>query len=397
VLAGGDADHYFDTAPLVGAQVAFTAWIVGDSGTGGATQGAVRDAMLAETAGDPPDIFLHVGDMAYNNGTDSEFTNNFFAPYQAILRNTVCWPTLGNHEGSSSSSGTQSGPYYDAYVLPYNAQAGGLASGTEAYYAFDYANVHFVCLDSHDSDRAPGGDMLDWLTLDLAATVQPWIIAFWHHPPYTKGSHDSDSISDSGGRMRDMRENVLPILEAAGVDLVLSGHSHIYERSFLVDGAYDTPTTAAGHIVDGGDGRPDGTGPYLKTGGSAANNGAVYIVAGHGGTGNSGTGGHPLMFMHDLVNGSCLLSIDRNVLSVRNLRHTGVISDHFSIVKGAHTADCDASGRVDVGDATAFLNCISGPTTALGSLGCSCADLDNDGDVDLLDFALFEQEMTGPN
>lgn len=396
VLAGGDNDHYFETAPSTGAQTAFTAWIVGDSGTGGATQGLVRDAMLAETAGDPPDIFMHVGDMAYNDGTDVEFTDNFFAPYQDVLRHTVCWPTLGNHEGYSSDSGAQSGPYYEAYILPYNGQAGGLASGTEAYYSFDYANVHFICLDSHDSDRTPGGDMLEWLTMDLAATVQPWIIAFWHHPPYSKGSHDSDNVSDSGGRMRDMRENVLPILEAAGVDLVLTGHSHLYERSFLVDCAYDTPTTGAGHIVDGGDGRPDGDGPYLKAGGAVANAGAVYVVAGHGGAATSGAGGHPLMIMHDLVNGSCLLTIDRNVLSMRNLQNTGLISDYFSLVKGSNTGDCDASGSVDDGDVSALADCMSGPATALGPLGCSCADFDEDGDVDLVDFAAFQEAFTGP-
>mgnify|MGYP002150256826 CR=1 FL=1 len=56
-------------------------------------------------------------------------------------------------------------------------------------------------------------------------------------------------------RRRSPRRDALPILEANGVDLVWGGHSHIYERSFLVHGAYDTPTTAPGHIVDSGDGR----------------------------------------------------------------------------------------------------------------------------------------------
>ncbi len=69
--------------------------------------------------------------------------------------------------------------------------------------------------------------MMSWLTQDLAATTKEWIIAFRHYPPYSKGSHDSDTESP----LIQTRENALPILEAAGVDLVLSGHGHSYERS----------------------------------------------------------------------------------------------------------------------------------------------------------------------
>ena len=51
--------------------------------------------------------------------------------------------------------------------------------------------------------------MLTWLQNDLASTAQPWIIAFFHHPPYSKGSHDSDTEIE----LREMRQNALPILE----------------------------------------------------------------------------------------------------------------------------------------------------------------------------------------
>jgi hypothetical protein len=136
-----------------------------------------------------------------------------FDTYPEQLRNTVLWPALGNHDGASADSSTQTGPYYDNFALPRLAEAGGLASGTEAYYSFDYANLHFVCLDSHESDRSPGGAMLTWLEDDLAATTADWVVAYWHHPPYSKGSHDSDAEA----RLVEMRENVLPILESAGV------------------------------------------------------------------------------------------------------------------------------------------------------------------------------------
>jgi MYXO-CTERM domain-containing protein len=329
-LAGGDAEHYFETAPAAGTREKFRAWIVGDSGTGGSHQMAVRDAMLGFAGKYRPQLYLHMGDMAYSDGLTDEFTDNFFAPYASILQNTVCYATMGNHEGHNSDSGTQTGPYYTAYVLPTAGEAGGLPSGTEAYYSFDWANVHFVVLDSHDSPREPGGAMLTWMQADLAATAQEWIIAYWHHPPYTKGSHDSDTE----GQLVDMRENALPILEAAGVDLVLAGHSHIYERSFLLDGAYDTPTTAAGHIKDPGDGKPLGTGPYKKQPGNIANDGAVYIVAGHGGASVSGSADHPVMYFSEVDYGSCLLDVQENRLSIVNVREDGELSDRFTIVKG---------------------------------------------------------------
>ena len=330
--AGGDSESYFATAPARGSTVPFRLWVVGDDGTGGSRQAAVQDAMLSHTVGRRPDLFLHMGDMAYDDGTVQQFDDNFVAAHRDVLEHTVCWPTMGNHEGHSSlvsgrdpDAPTTSGPYYDAYVLPRYGEAGGLESGTEAYYAFDYANVHFVVLESHQSSRATGGAMLTWLAADLAATDQAWIVAYWHHPPYTKGSHDSDTESSHV----DMRENALPILEAHGVDLVLGGHSHIYERSYLVHGAYDTPTTAAGHIFDTGDGQDDGDGAYNVSG-----DGALYVVAGHGGASVSRVGDHPLMFFSEVEHGSCLVDVEGGAMTLRNVRYDGVETDHVTLVKG---------------------------------------------------------------
>ena len=128
-----------------------------------------------------------LGDSAYQSGTDAEFQNAVFNMYPMLLRQSVLWPTLGCHDSISADSTSQSGPYFDIFSVPRNAEAGGVASGTEAYYSFDFGNIHFIVLDSFESSRAPNGAMLTWLTSDLAATTQPWIIAYWHHPPYSKG------------------------------------------------------------------------------------------------------------------------------------------------------------------------------------------------------------------
>lgn len=330
-LAGGDADHYFVTHRPPGSKTDMRLWVVGDSGTGDENQAMVHEAMRAYTAATHRSIdhYIHVGDMAYSDGTDWEFQHHFFEPYQATLQNTVCWPAMGNHEGSTSRGLSGIGPYYDAYVVPAAAEAGGAASGTEAYYSFDISEVHFICLDSHDLDRSPDAAMAQWLRADLEGANAKWLVAFWHHPPYTKGSHDSDTET----QLIEMRQNFMPILESAGVDLTLTGHSHIYERSMLMDGAYTTPTVAEGVILDDGDGSPEGDGPYEKSEGLNPNEGEINIVAGHGGTSNGRRGTMPVMREIIVEHGSVILDIKGDTLTGVMLDKFGVSRDLFSIVK----------------------------------------------------------------
>jgi len=330
-LAGGDAAHHFKTHPAADSAPDMRIWVLGDSGKGSKEQIMVFDAMNEFTAKSerPLDHFLHVGDMAYDDGTDWEFQKRFFEPYQSTLRNTVCWPAIGNHEGVTSRGISGYGPYFDAYVVPTAGEVGGAASGTEAYYSFDIAGVHFICLDSHDLDRKPDGAMAQWLRADLEQTSAQWLIAFWHHPPYSKGTHDSDAEH----REIEMRESFMPILESAGVDLTLTGHSHIYERSMLMDGAYATPTVAEGVILDDGDGNPKGDGAYRKSAGLQPNEGSVSIVAGHGGTTNGRMGTSPVMRSISVEHGSVILDITADSLTGIMVDKYGATQDLFRIVK----------------------------------------------------------------
>ena len=93
-----------------------------------------------------------LGDNAYENGTDSEYQAAVFDMYPTMLRQSVLWPALGNHDTAQSANPPASLPYFAMFTLPTGAQAGGMASGTEKYYSFDYANIHFICLDSMTSD-----------------------------------------------------------------------------------------------------------------------------------------------------------------------------------------------------------------------------------------------------
>ncbi len=330
ILAGADASTFFVTSPPAGTQQPTRVWVIGDSGTANADARAVRDAYLAFTGSRYTDLWLMLGDNAYPSGTDAEYQAAVFATYPSLLRQTVLWPALGNHDGISADSSTQTGPYYDIFTLPAAGEAGGFPSGTEAYYSFDHANIHFICLDSEGSDRSVGGAMYNWLESDLAATTQEWIIAYWHHPPYTKGSHNSDTES----KLVDMRTNILPLLEDGGVDLVFNGHSHSYERSFLIDGHYGVSTTFAAEMkIDGGDGRPGGDGAYNKAAGGRQ--GTVYCVAGSSGKLTSGPLNHPVMFHSVLTLGSVVLDVDGNRLDATFVDSTGAVDDTFTLIQGA--------------------------------------------------------------
>ena len=135
-----------------------------------------------------------------------------------------------------------------------------------------------------------------------------------------------------------MRTNVVPVLEAYGVDLILSGHSHSYERSYLLNGHHGySPTLTSAMIKDGGSGRTDETGAYLKTtSGQTPNAGAVYVVAGSSGWATHlQPRNHPAMYVTLLQMGSMVIDINGNRLDARFLRETGAIDDYFTIIKGA--------------------------------------------------------------
>ena len=331
-LAGGDSDHFVVTAPTPGTAKPTRIWVIGDSGTADRNARAVRDAFLNFTESRDPDLWIMLGDNAYYHGTDNEYQRAVFNTYPHVLPKTVLWPTLGNHDGDTADSTTESGPYYDIFSLPRNGEAGGVASGTEAYYSFDYGNMHFICLDSYETDRSADGAMMTWLEADLAANDKEWIIAFWHHAPYSKGSADSDKELGSIA----LRQNAVPLLERYGVDLVLTGHSHSYERSYLIDGHYGLSDTFTDALKkNSGDGSATGDGAYRKPATvGAPHAGAVYVVAGNAGV--IKTGGsldHPAMPVSFRILGSMVLDVNGNRLDAKFLGSTGDIWDAFTILK----------------------------------------------------------------
>jgi hypothetical protein len=331
MLASGD-DYFFVTAP--DGPKPTRIWVLGDSGTANANAAAVRDAYEGFAASRHTDIWMMLGDNAYGIGTDQQYQNAVFDMYPAMLRKSVLWPTIGNHETYSFEEPM---PYLSIFTLPTAGEAGGVPSGTESYYSFNYGNIHFVCLDSMTQERSSTGPMAAWLEQDLAANTNDWVIAYWHHPPYTKGSHNSDDPFGFDYELVEMRENLVPILESYGVDLVLCGHSHSYERSYLLNGHYGYSSEIASKpelILNSGSGRINESGPYVKPAATSTNQGTIYVVAGSSGQTSGGTLDHPAMFISLNQLGSLVLDIDGDRLDARFLESDGVVSDYFTILKG---------------------------------------------------------------
>jgi hypothetical protein len=331
VLTNG-TNFAFRTGPSIGSRTPVRVWILGDSGFTNDSAAAVRNGYLNYPGTRRPDVWLMLGDNAYTGGSDAIYQNAVFDMYPMFLRQTPLWSTIGNQETAGSANPPATIAYFEIFSFPMSGEAGGEPSGSERYYSFDYGNVHFICLDSMSSSRAAGGPMLTWLAADLAGTDQEWTIAFWHHPPYSKGFRDSDANIEQ----IEMRANAVALLESYGVDLVFTGHCHSYERSHLLDGHYGLSSTfTTNFFKDAGDGRLAGDGAYLKPSlGPAAHEGAVYVVAGSGSSVNGGPFNHPVMYQGRSVLGSVVLDIHANRLEFKFLRETSVIDDYFTLIKG---------------------------------------------------------------
>lgn len=336
-------NFFFVTDPPIGPSRPTRIFVLTDFGTRDSYEQNLRDAYqnFAATNG-AANVWISCGDNDQTDGSDNNYSVSVFGAaygYSNLLQNLALRPTPGNHDyGNSRNTGAT---YYANFTMPASGEAGGVPSGSENYYSYDYANIHFISLDAitQSHSASTNSEMIQWLYRDLASNTQRWTIAYWHGPPYSRGTHDSDSTTDTLSWMTQMRENVVPVLEAFGVDLVLNGHCHLHERTWLLNGHYGYSSTfSEAHKVDAGDGRIDGDGAYLKPPGQKA--GTVYMVVPSGGQPRtSSSTQHPATLMRlQNVLGSCIIDVNGDRLDVQAFGayspYTDFqIVDHFTILK----------------------------------------------------------------
>ncbi len=339
-LASG-ADYYIKTAPPSGDTRPFRLWVLGDFGFPGDRQTQTYAAFRAATATRPPDAWVWLGDNAYCCGSEDQYQRYVFDIYAPTFRNTPIVPCPGNHDYSDSNTNFDV-PYYTLFTMPKRGEAGGVASEKASYFSVDYGNVHIVSLDSQGQQPEDNKRLYDttsvqvqWLKRDLAANRLPWTIVIFHHPPYTKGTHNSDTQE----QLRLLRQNLNPLLERFGVDLVLNGHSHVYERFYRMRGytGLANAFNPAQHIAESTSARYDGTPnscPILTKG-----QGTLYIVNGAGGAPGGQQPGYPMPAMltgNTLLGGSLLLDVNDNRLDAQYILQDGTIFDRFTVLKNVN-------------------------------------------------------------
>lgn len=227
----------FRTAPPLDTTRTVKFLAFGDSGGGGADQYALLDQMMKV----PYDMIIHTGDLAYDQGSLAQFEDTVFTPYAELLRHIAFLPAAGNHEYDTM----QGAPFREVFNLP----------GEETWYSYDYGPIHFAALDT-ESDYSV---QAKWLSGDLAASKAPWKVVYMHKPPYESGVHGSDTS---------LRSLIAPIVEKYGVQLVLAGHDHDYERM--------TPQNGVQYVVTGGGGK--GTRQVSSSGFTAFSVDVIHFV-----------------------------------------------------------------------------------------------------------------------
>ncbi|MCW3115939.1 MAG: hypothetical protein JWM28_21 [Chitinophagaceae bacterium] len=358
----GATDNFFTTLPTSTAARKLRFAAFGDCGKGDATYQSQSltqyQSYLTTNNIDAPDAWLLLGDNAYNAGTDAEYTSNFFGTYGgSILKNHKLYPVPGNHDYANSATNQDThslNPYFSIFDLPCAGEAGGFASNKEEFYSYDIGNVHFLALDAYGEESNlriydTTGAQAVWVKGDLAsnAFTGKWIIAYWHHPPYTMGSHNSDSEIE----LISMRENFIRILERYGVDMIINGHSHDYERSLLMKGYYkvnavdpqlnesnffNLTATTSSYQVSTSTAKyiNASTCPYV-TSSTASNKGTVYVVAGSTGASGSTQLGYPHNALPQSINdgGVFYFEVEGNRLDAKFIERTGAIWDQFTIMR----------------------------------------------------------------
>jgi predicted phosphodiesterase len=211
---------------------------LGDSGDGSQNQKDVATRLLQVQ----PDLVVHTGDMIYPEATYDGLETKFFQIYKDLIKSAWFAPTMGNHDVTYNNGKS----FTDVFVNPPNG-----TSQNELYYSFDYGNAHFVVLNNYFSMNTVGSLQYNWLAADLAASTQFWKFVFFHVPAYASNSQQQPH--DDAKTV----QNLVPLFEQYGVDLVFSGHWHYYERMKPLLGG-QVSTIEAGGVV------------YLVTGGGGA-------------------------------------------------------------------------------------------------------------------------------
>ncbi len=189
--------------------------VIGDTGTGAGPQQQLADVMLSSRAVFPFEFALMLGDNLYGGEDANDYAEKFEIPYKKLLDAGVkFYASLGNHDNATQR-------LYKHFNM----------DGKE-YYTFKKGNVRFFSLNSNYMDKR----QLEWLEAELAKSGSDWKVCYFHHPLYSSGKRH--------GSNEELQRVLEPVFVKHGVNVVLTGHEHFYERIKPQKGIY--------HFISGG-------------------------------------------------------------------------------------------------------------------------------------------------
>jgi len=197
--------------------------VIGDSGTGDRVQYDVARQMAAARERIPFELVIMLGDNIYGHQGPNDFVKKFEQPYKPLLDAGVrFYAALGNHDNDSSR-----------FYRPFNM-------GGERYYTFAVKNVRFFVLDTDYLDPKQRA----WIESALkSAGDDGWKISYFHHPLYSDGGRHGSQV--------DLRVVLEPLFVKYDVQVVFSGHDHVYERVKPQKGVHYFISGAAGQLRRG--------------------------------------------------------------------------------------------------------------------------------------------------
>jgi predicted phosphodiesterase len=202
--------------------------LIGDWGTGDSDQVGIARQMFSSHQRSPLDFIISAGDNIYPNGSGRYFGKHFEAPFASLLKDRINFYTvLGNHD---VHAGRQDQCQYPLFNM-----------GGAPYYKLERGDglTEFFMLDSNDFDQRQAA----WLETSLRDSKAKWKIPVFHHPIYSSGKTHGSSLS--------LRKQLEPLFSRYGVDIALSGHDHIYERTKPQQGVQYFVSGAAGKVRRG--------------------------------------------------------------------------------------------------------------------------------------------------
>lgn len=295
------------TAPTLGSTDAIRFAVLGDSRNDPTTFAKIEQAIAAQA----PDLQVFTGDAVATGALQTQWNAWFEATtgafkVQSLLATTPFMPVNGNHENLAIN-------YPAQFVLPQEVATGEKAQGEE-YYSFEYGNAHFIALNDTPTSGATSGPQLAWLEADLKAVDRkktPWVFAMHHQSMYSCGGSHGSNLA--------IRSAWQPLFDKYQVDMVFSGHDHLYERSKPIRGLSGTDGKVA---ASGAKGTPvNGSGTvYLLSGGAGAPLYSAKSSCTH-------------TYIAESTRNYAVVDITGNKIHVKASRLDGTVLDEFEFTK----------------------------------------------------------------